>query len=210
MKTSVVRSLLPASHWQAALSWCALSLGAKREDLVEIQLCGGLAAEAGDEGGIVFGFEPLDAERVAALLGGFGEIIPGAEDELLAGFQRVGAEAHHDGIEVARARIEMAAARVKVEQMQVIHDDHRMRVERVEEQAVKGFLQRKRMGFGRGLDEVLHVQEGPAGLFVHFLAGWLSCPDPHRPTAAEWSRVEGPLSGSQMPASAPGRDGCVN
>jgi hypothetical protein len=63
----------------------------------------------------------------------------------------------------------MAAARVKVEQMQVIHDDHRMRVERVEEQAVKGLLQGERMGLGRGFNEILHVQEDPAGLFVHFL-----------------------------------------
>jgi hypothetical protein len=63
----------------------------------------------------------------------------------------------------------MAAAGVKVEQMQVIHDDHRVSAEGVEEQAVKGFLQRKRMGFGRGLNEVLHVQENTAGLLMRFL-----------------------------------------
>ena len=63
----------------------------------------------------------------------------------------------------------MAAAGEEVEQVQVIHDDHRVRVERVEEQPVKGLLQGKRMGLGRGLDEILHVQENPAGLFMHFL-----------------------------------------
>ena len=62
----------------------------------------------------------------------------------------------------------MAAARVKVEQMQVIHDDHRVRAEGVEEQPVEGFLEGERMGFGRRLDKVFHVQKDSTGLFVQF------------------------------------------
>ena len=96
MNTSVLSRWWPASHWQAALSWCALSLGAKRK-IFSKSSCRPISSpsQTSDQRGVILDLEPLDAERVTALLGGFGQMTRGAEDQLLDRLQRVSAEPHH-------------------------------------------------------------------------------------------------------------------
>ena len=63
----------------------------------------------------------------------------------------------------------MAAGRGKIDQVHVVHDHDRVRLESVEEQLVKSFFKRQGMVFGGSFNEILHVQKDSAGLFVQLL-----------------------------------------
>ena len=103
------------------------------------------------------------------MFGRFSQVACGAEDEFLLRFQGIGTQAHHGGVEIAAARVEMAAGRGEIDQVHVVHDHSGVRLERVEEQLVKRFFERQRMIFGGGLHEVLHVQKDATDLLVQFL-----------------------------------------
>src|SRR5438876_12327465 len=115
----------------------AVELESEAKDFVEIQLPGRRAPEYLHEGGVVLRFEFFDAKGVAPLVGGFGELIFCAKNEFLFCVKGVGAKAHHDGIEIAGAGIEMAAGREEVEQMHVVHNDQRVGPKRIHYQLVK-------------------------------------------------------------------------
>src|SRR5262249_54657051 len=147
-------------------------------------------------------FEAVDAEGVTALLRGFGQAIVGAEDELFLRFQRVGAKTHHDAVEIAGARIKVASGAVEIEQMKVVHDDGRMRLQRVTDEVIERLLQRERMVFGRSFHEILHLQERTADLLVQLpedggFAATDATPKPDNRSGLKASRegIKGPSLG---------------
>ena len=63
----------------------------------------------------------------------------------------------------------MAAGGVKVEQVEVIQDDHGMSLEGIKQQPEGRFLEGERVVLGGGLDKILRVQECTANLLLEFL-----------------------------------------
>ena len=93
----------------------SVEFGGKAEYLVEIQFPGWRATEYLNERGIVLWLEFFDAKGVTPLVCGFGELTFCAEDEFLFCFKGIGAQAHHDGIEITGPGIEMTAGGKQVE-----------------------------------------------------------------------------------------------
>jgi hypothetical protein len=63
----------------------------------------------------------------------------------------------------------MAAGREEIDQVHIVHDHGRVRLERVEEQSVKSFFERQGVILGGSFDEILHAQKDSADLLVQFL-----------------------------------------
>ena len=140
----------------------------KTKDFIKVELWSWSAAEGLNERGIILGFELFDAEGITSLVRGVRQVFFRSENEFLFGFERVGAQRHHYGIEVAAARIEMTSIGKKIEEMHVINDYERVGFERLQYQVVERLFQRERMLCCGSLDEVLHIYEGAAGLLLQF------------------------------------------
>jgi hypothetical protein len=63
----------------------------------------------------------------------------------------------------------MAASGGKIGQVHVVHDENRVRPERVEEELVKCFFECEGVVFGGGFHEIPHAQKDAAHLLVQFL-----------------------------------------